>query len=182
MKPQNRVPHVSLLFARHGDFDSSQVTSPRLLINPHHVPARVAKPRRNLRSIPADSLHNLSAVRDNHLNRHIRVLHPEIHHQSWHRCRRTPRHKSAAHFPDTVVKRSRPIPALPDLPAKHVFVEVGRARNIGRRNLQVADLAVSERGRHECLPFYPALRNFVPDSESSPDPSNPTPPRRKLSH
>ena len=44
--------------------DHSLTAAPRrLLIQPQHIPRRIPKPRRNLRGIRSDRLHNLSPVR-----------------------------------------------------------------------------------------------------------------------
>jgi hypothetical protein len=48
-----------------------------------------------------------------------------------------------------VVKGGAAIAACPDVPAEDPFVKVLRARNVGGGHLDVADLAVRKRGRHQ---------------------------------
>src|SRR5271156_3271104 len=53
---------------------SALLLQSRLLIDPDHIAARIAKSRRNLRRISADRLHNLASIRHNRFDRPLRVL------------------------------------------------------------------------------------------------------------
>ncbi len=59
-----------------------------------------------------------------------------------------PEHPGAAHLARRIVKGSAAIAAFPDDPAEHPLVEVGRARHVSRRHLDVTDLPIRKCGRH----------------------------------
>jgi len=59
-----------------------------------------------------------------------------------------PEHPGAAQWARRIVKGSAAIAAFPDDPAEHPLVEVGRARHVSRRHLDVTDLPIRKCGRH----------------------------------
>src|SRR5262249_6055083 len=65
------------------------------------------------------------------------------------------RDESAADL-DAVVKGRRAVAAFADLPAEDGAVEIGRLLDVGRRDLEVADLSVGVRDRHPVPPGYRA--------------------------
>ena len=78
----------------------------------------------------------------------------------------TPEYPPAAHLSGSIVKRGLAVAALPDAPTEHPAIELGGARHIGRRNLEVADFSVRKRGSHllslEKLPVYHAPQFKLP--------------------
>ena len=120
---------------------------PRLLIQPHDVPTRIAKPRCNLRRISTDRLYDLAAIRNHRVGRSGDTIHHDVNQQSRLARGRPLLNPFAAHLADPIVKGSA-IPALPDIPTENTLIKIRRARNIGRRNLNVANLAIAERGMH----------------------------------
>jgi hypothetical protein len=55
------------------------------------------------------------------------------------------------HFAGCVIEGSIATAARSDVPSEDTFIKLSRARNIGRRHFDVADLAVSKSGRHLML-------------------------------
>ena len=121
----------------------------RLLVDPHHIPARIAKSGRNLGRIRADGLHDFTAARNDLVRRCCRAVHHYVNEEARRSSGRTPEDPGAAHFADSVVEGCAPIPALADLPAEHLPIEFGRPRNVRCRNLDVADFPVRKGRWHQ---------------------------------
>src|ERR1700731_3818503 len=75
------------------------------LIDPNHISRRIAKSRRNLRSVPTDRLHNLAPVCHNQIHCSGHTVDHDVNQQSW-LCSSWPvDYPFPAHFADAVVKR-----------------------------------------------------------------------------
>src|SRR6516164_10384068 len=98
-----------------------------LLTQPQHIAGRIPKPRRNLRRIPSDRLHNLTPVRYHLLKRRRNAIHHDINQQPHFSHRRPSKHPRPAHLPRRIVKRHTLIAPSSDVPSKHLPIEL-RAR------------------------------------------------------
>src|SRR5712671_594087 len=121
-----------------------------LLKDPDHVSSGIAEAGGDLGSVAADGLHDLASVCDDHFNAGGHAVDHDVKQKSGLGLRRTPYDPCAADFANRVVKSDAAIPARPDVPAEDAFIELGRARNVGGRHLDVADIAVCECRRHRC--------------------------------
>lgn len=122
--------------------------SGRILIKPDHIPRWIAKPSRNLRRIRPDRLQDLPAVSYDSLKHCGHAIHHDVDQETWRGRWRPPQNPRPANLTDPVVERRATVSALPDVPAEDRAIETSRTRNIDRRNLEVTNLAVPERGRH----------------------------------
>ena len=135
--------------------DNSLTAAPRrLLIQPQHIPRRIPKPRRNLRGICSDRLHNLSRVRHYILKRRRNVIHHDIHQQPYLSHRRPSKHPRPAHLPRRIVKRHIPIAPSSDVPSKHLPI---RACNIPAWHLDIGNLSVCDCRMHSLLLHQPGI-------------------------
>ncbi|MDX6559457.1 MAG: hypothetical protein QOF72_2506, partial [Blastocatellia bacterium] len=66
----------------------------------------------------------------------------------------------AAHLADAVVKSDAAVTTLSDLPSEYFFVKGYRARDVDRRNLDVANLAISKCGLVIFQMVSPAISNW----------------------
>src|SRR5437773_7466008 len=117
-----------------------------MLIEADHVSSRVAEPRRDLGRIRADRLHNFTAQGDNRLKSRGHAIDHNVNEKAGRRGGRAPEHPGAAYFAGRIVKGGAAVTSLPDAPLEDLLVEFGGVRNVGGRNLDVADLAVTNRG------------------------------------
>src|SRR5207253_1895488 len=135
--PRSRPP-----LPRRVDVPSTGGASARLLIQPNDVSPWVAEARRNLRRIRADRLHDLTAVGDYQIKCGCHAIDHDVHKKSGRRSGRPPRDPRAAHLAHRVIKGGVPVASFPQVPAEDALIKFGRAPNVSRRHLDVADLAV----------------------------------------
>src|SRR5512141_983779 len=69
----------------------------RVLVEPEHVAARVAEPRRDLRVIGADGLNDLATVGLHRIARRGDAVHHDVDEQTWRIRRRPAESKRATH-------------------------------------------------------------------------------------
>src|SRR5262249_55615167 len=111
----------------------------------------VAEAGGNFGCIRTDRLHDFAAIGDDGMEGGLDAVHHDVDQQPRRWRRRPPAHPRAAHLSRTVIKRGGAITALPQLPSKDLGIEVGGAANVDGRNLDVADLSVTECWRHKKL-------------------------------
>src|SRR5262249_13250631 len=111
-----------------------------------------AEARRNLRCVAADWLHEFSAMGDDRINGCLYTVDHDVNEQARSRRRRPADHPRAAHFAGRVIKGRMAITALPQPPAKHLRVEVGRAPDFVRGVFDVTDFAICQSRRHSTFP------------------------------
>src|SRR6185312_1235482 len=114
----------------------------RLLIQPEHVASRIGKARGQLRRVDADGLHDLAAGGFDRRDRRLEVVDHDVHEQArLARPRLAPLDPRARDL-DAVVEGEGAVAAHARLPAEQRLVERRRAIDVGRGQLEVADLAV----------------------------------------
>src|SRR6267142_304681 len=119
-----------------------------LLVEADHVSSRIAEPRRDLRRVRADRLHDLTSMGYHRVKGRRHAVHHDVKEQPG-LCRgRAPQHPRPAHFAHRVVKRRAAIATLAVLPAEDLLVEACRPRNVRGRHLDVTDLSIRKRGGH----------------------------------
>src|SRR5438132_201829 len=127
----------------------SRFESGRLLVQADDVSRRVAEPCRNFRRVGANRLDDLTAIRDNRVERRGDVVDHDVNQKTWLRRRGASTYPRSAHLPDSVVKGGPSVTALPDGPGKDLFVEIGGACDVSGGHLDIADLPVCQRRRHK---------------------------------
>jgi hypothetical protein len=120
-----------------------------LLAESDYVSCRVAEPGSDLGRIRADRLGDLAPVGDNRVDGRGYAVDHDVDEKAGRGCGRAPEYPRAAHLADRIVKGSAAITAFPEAPAEDPLVEIGRPRYVSGGNLDVADLAVRKRGRHQ---------------------------------
>ena len=121
----------------------------RVLVEADDVSARIAEPRCNFGRIRADRLNDLAAMGYHRINGRSYAVHHDVNKEPGLSGGRAPQHPSAAHLAGGIVKSSAAIAAFPDGPAEDAFVEAGRTRNVAGGHLDVTNLSVHKRGRHQ---------------------------------
>lgn len=128
---------------------SSITLAAGLLVEADHVAPGIAKARGDFRRVRADRLHELAAGSDDRVNRGGHAINHDVDEQPGRRRRRPPRDPGAAHFPHAIIEGGRAVTALSDPPAENLFIEFSRPPDVARRNLDVANLPVSQSWSHK---------------------------------
>src|SRR6266699_2859929 len=126
------------------------IDSPSVLVQAQQIFRRVTEPCRNLGSISADWLHDLTAVCFDRLNGGGDAVNHDVDQQAGFGHRLSAQDPCTAHFTYRVIKGDGSIAARPKLPIKTFLVKSGRGVDVDCRNLDVADLSVTE-GRLLCV-------------------------------
>src|SRR5437773_6545178 len=126
------------------------IDSPSVLVQAQYISRRVTEPCRNLGSISADWLHDLPAVCFDRLDGGGDAVNHDVDQQAGFGHRLSAQDPGTAHFAYRVIKGDSSIAARPELPIKTLLVKSGRGVNVDCRNLDVADLSVTE-GRLLCV-------------------------------
>src|SRR3954451_4982515 len=94
-----------------------------LLIQPEHVPTRIAEPRRNFRRVHADRLHDLATVREDGFDRDVHVVGHDVDEQARGRRWLTACHPGSADLAGCVVEGEMAVATFARRPAEHLRVE-----------------------------------------------------------
>src|SRR6266705_2498649 len=126
------------------------IDSPSFLVQAQHISRRITEPCCNLGSITPDWLHDLTAVRLDCFDSGGDAVNHDVDQQAGLGHRLPAQEPCTAHFAYRVIKSDSSIAARPDLPIKTFLVKSGRGVDVDCRNLDVADLSVTE-GRFLCV-------------------------------
>src|SRR5262245_28597698 len=117
----------------------------RFLVKADYISGRVRESGGHLWSIPTYWLNNLTAVRNNFLDRSVNIVNHNIKQQS-NLCHGfSVEHPCTANFANGIVKSSRAIAALPYVPSEYFFVKGCRLFHVSRGHFNVTDLPVTVR-------------------------------------
>src|SRR5215510_16158058 len=120
-----------------------------LLIDADDVSSGVTEPRRDLRRVAADGLHDFASVGDNLVNGGGHTINHNVKEEPGIFAGRPSEHPGPAHFTHAVVESDAAIGTFPDVPAERFPVEVGRALGVFGWHFDVADFSVGKRRRHQ---------------------------------
>src|SRR5262249_12939297 len=112
----------------------------------------------NLGSVNSDRLDNRATVRDDPVESRRDAVDHDVQEQAGLSGGRAIGKPGSADFTRGVVVRRAAVTALPGGPAKHGSIESGRLIDVVGNKLDVADLAVRARGRHEISLLQPGRR------------------------
>src|ERR1700686_3536296 len=97
----------------------------RFLIKTDYVSAGIAKSGGDFWGVFADFLHDLASVGDYQFERFGDAVDHDVQQQAWLFGGRAAQHPRSAHFADAIVEGGGAVAALPDVPAKNLFVKLG---------------------------------------------------------
>src|SRR4051794_15452090 len=136
-----------------GFSSSAMPSSYRLLIQPKHIPARIAEPRRYFWRVHADRLHDLAAVCEDRFDRDVHVIGHDVDEDAGSRRRWAANNPCSADLARCVIEGEMAVATFARRPAEDLRIEIGGALDVGGRNFDVADLSVGVGRRHERLLF-----------------------------